>query len=382
MIHLALNGWFWNRPNSGSGQYSRFLVYYLNRLVSDLTITLVCPMSEGYPSAVPPSVAVEMVANGAGHVGKVAFEQHQFPRVCGQIGATIAHVPYWGSPLRSPVPVVVTVHDLTTELVPHYRQGVKARGYNALVAAAARGAAHVITDSLASKEDVMATLGISAETITPIYLAVDHHKYNPTDNLLLDMAVKQQYDLDDYVLYLGGYEIHKNVTTLLHAWTYVNKALGDDYPLLLAGKKPTTVSDRFPDYDALIKDLDLESSIRWIGYVEEDHKPILYREAISFVFPSSAEGFGLPPLEAMACGTPVVTTNAKSLPEVVGDAAFTVAPDAEREMAGAIIATVVQDNLNAELSAKGIAQAKKFNWEKTAHETLLVYDRVLRSTAI
>ena len=378
-MHLALSGWFWNRPNSGSGQYTRFLTYYLNRLVSDLTITLICPMSEGLPDEVPPSVNVEMVRNRPDHVGKVIFEQHQFPRACGQVGATIAHVPYWGSPLRSPIPVVVTVHDLTTELVRAYRKGAKQRGYNALVAAAARGAAHVITDSVASKNDVVARLGISAEKITPIYLAVDHSKYNTDDNLLLDMAVKQQYDLDDYILYLGGYEIHKNVTTLLHAWTYVARALGEFYPLLLAGKKPTVVSEHFPDYDALIKELELEDYVRWIGYVEEEHKPILYREAISFVFPSSAEGFGLPPLEAMACGTPVITTTAKSLPEVVGDAAFTVEPDAVREMAGAIIATVVQENLNTELRAKGLAQAKKFSWEKTAHETLLVYDKILNS---
>ena len=379
-MHLAINGWFWNRPNSGSGQYTRFLTWYLNRLVSDLDITLICPTTEGEPDSVPPSVTVRMVENRPGHVGKVLFEQNQFPKVCGEVNADIAHVPYWGSPMSSPCPVVVTVHDMTTELVREYRKGIKARAYNALVAAAARGAAHVITDSLASKEDVVEHLGISAENVTSIYLAVDHEKYNTEENLLLDMAVKQQYGLDDfYTLYLGGYEIHKNIPTLLRAWAYVAKALGEDYPLLLAGKKPDKVNERYPDYDALIEELELGDYVRWIGYIDEDHKPILYREAMTFVFPSSAEGFGLPPLEAMACGTPVVTTNAKSLPEVVGDAGFTVDPESEREMAGAIIATLVQDNLNAELRAKGLEQVKKFTWEKTAHETLLVYDRVVQN---
>ena len=378
-MHLALNGWFWNRPNSGSGQYTRYLTYYLNRLVSDLDISLICPTSEGKPQDVPPSVRVEMVQNRTGHVGKVLFEQKLFPKTCGTIGATIAHVPYWGSPLSSPIPVVVTVHDLTTELVREYRRGLKARAYNALVAASARGAAHIITDSLASKQDVIELLGVSAEKITPIYLAVDHSKYNTDTNTILDMAVKQQYGLDDfYTLYLGGYEIHKNIVTLLEAWAYVSTALGDDYPLLLAGKKPSKISERFPDYDAIIEQLDLGDSVRWIGYVEEEHKPTVYREAMAFVFPSSAEGFGLPPLEAMACGTPVVTTNAKSLPEVVGDAGFTVAPDNARRMAGALIAAIDNDTLNAELRSKGLAQAQKFKWETTAHETLLVYDRVLR----
>ena len=195
------------------------------------------------------------------------------------------------------------------------------------------------------------------------------------------MAIRQQYDLpDEYVLYLGGYEIHKNVSTLLRAYTYVSKALGKDYPLLLAGKKPEKVSDRFPDYQALIDKLELGEYVRWLGFIERDHKAFIYREAETFVFPSKAEGFGLPPLEAMACGTPVVTTNATSLPEVVGDAAFAVDPDDERAMAGAIIATIVQENLAAELKQKGLARVQEFKWENTAHETLLIYDQVLQES--
>ncbi len=376
-MHLAINGWFWNKPNTGSGQYTRNLVYYLNRLVSDLEITIIAPMSEGEPADVPPSVNVERVQNRPSQVGKVLFEQQQFPSAVQRAGATVAHVPYWGSPLSCAVPVVVTIHDLTTELVREYRQGVKARLYNSLVVASAKAAAHVITDSDASKRDVVEHLGISADKITTIYLGVEHETFNPTENMLLDMAVKQQYDLPDfYVLYLGGYEIHKNVSTLLAAYQYVNKAVGDDYPLLLAGKKPTKITDRFPDYEKLIHEYELQDAVRWLGFVEAEHKALLYREAMTFVFPSRAEGFGLPPLEAMAVGTPVVTTNAKSLPEVVGDAAFAVEPDDVRGMGGAIIATLVQDNLRAEMKAAGLEQAQKFKWENTATETLLIYDKI------
>ncbi|MFN2207704.1 MAG: glycosyltransferase, partial [Candidatus Promineifilaceae bacterium] len=105
----------------------------------------------------------------------------------------------------------------------------------------------------------------------------------------------------------------------------------------------------------------------------------LYRNAEAFVFPSRFEGFGLGPLEAMACGTPVITTNSTSLPEVVGSAAFTVDADDGREMAGAIIASVIEDNLRADLRQKGLEQAARFSWEKTATETALVYDQVLRT---
>jgi glycosyltransferase involved in cell wall biosynthesis len=253
------------------------------------------------------------------------------------------------------------------------------RLYNALVSAAARGANHIITDSFSSKLDVIDVLGIAEDDITAIYLGIGN-EFSAESNFLLDMALAQKYALpEEFVLYLGGYELHKNVITLLSAYRYVVQAVGGDYPLLLAGRKPDKVTPLFPDYDATIAQLDLTDQVRWIGYIDEADKAALYRHANTFVFPSRAEGFGFPPLEAMACGTPVVTTDAGSLPEIVGEAAFTVDPDDERDMAGAIIATLVQDNLAADLRAKGLAQAKRFTWETTTHETLLVYDALLRS---
>ena len=378
-MHVAINAAFWNQPNTGSGQYTRQLVYHLNRMVSDLTITLVYPQVAGQPEPedVPPSVNVKRVPVRAGNLGKVWFEQRLFPKACREVGATVAHVPYWGGPLQSPVPLVVTVHDLTTLLVPEYRRPFRTRLYNALVSASARGATRIITDSDASKQDIIEHLHIPADKIERIYLAAAA-QFSPQDSGLLEMAVLRKYDLPDfYVLYLGGYELHKNVTTLLLAWTYVGQALGEDYPLILAGKKPAQTNEIYPDYDSYIEQLGIAEYVRWIGYVEEEDKPVLYRNAETFVFPSRREGFGLGVLEALASGTPVVTTNASSLPEVLGDAGFAVDPDDDRGMAGAIISTVIQDNLRAELKQNAAQQAAVFSWEKTATETLLVYDEAV-----
>ncbi len=375
-MHVAINAAFWNQPNTGSGQYTRQLVYHLNRLVSDLQITLIYPQVAGAPKPenVPPSVNVKRVPVRPGNLGKVWFEQRLFPQACREVGATVAHVPYWGGPLQSPVPLVVTVHDLTTMLVPEYRRPFRTRLYNALVSASARGATRIITDSDASKQDIIAQLHIPADKIARIYLAAGP-QFSPQDSGLLEMAVLRKYDLPDfYALYLGGYELHKNVTTLLLAWTYVGQALGEDYPLILAGKKPTQVNEIYPDYDTYIQQLGIAEYVRWIGYVDEADKPVLYRNAETFIFPSRREGFGLGVLEALSSGTPVVTTNASSLPEVLGDAGFAVDPDDARGMAGAIISTIIQDNLRAELRQKGEQQAANFSWEKTATETLLVYD--------
>jgi glycosyltransferase involved in cell wall biosynthesis len=378
-MHLAINAFFWNRPDTGSGQYTRQLVYHLNRLVEDLEITLIYPHPAGepVPQNVPPGVKVKTLPLPAGHLGKVYFEQINFPRACRSVGADIAHVPYWGSPLQSPVPLVVTVHDVTTLIVREYRRGFFARLYNAFVSASAKAADHIITDSQASKKDIANHLAIPEQMMTVIYLAASP-AYKPEQELLVDMAILKKYDLPDfYVLYLGGFEIHKNLTTLLMAYTYVAQALGQDYPLVLAGRRPQKSSNRFPDYDGLIHQLDLEDYVHWAGYIDEEDKPAVYRAANSFAFLSRHEGFGLPPLEAMSCGVPVVASNCSSLPEVIGDAGFTLDPDDERQIAGSIIATILQEDLAADLKQKGLAQAANFSWEKTATETLLVYDRII-----
>jgi glycosyltransferase involved in cell wall biosynthesis len=360
-MHVALNAYFWNQPFVGSGQYLRQLVYHLNRLVADVALTLVYPSTavDDIPTAVPPSVNVHLVPTRPGHLGKILFEQRGFPQACAHLGVDLAHVPYWAAPLSSPVPVILTIHDLIPLIIPEYQHSLGSRLYNGLVSASARGASHIITDSITSQEDVTRYLGIPPERISPIYLGVGR-EYSPDDNFLLDMAIRQKYGLpDDYILYLGGFTTHKNVTTLLRAYPYIQKGLGTAYPLLLAGKKPEKVSPQFPDYSAFIRELGLEEQVRWLGFVDEADKPVLYRSASCFVFPSRYEGFGLPPLEAMACHTPVIATTAPGVAEIVGEAAMAVPPEDERALAGAIIATLIQENLAAELRAKGAVRAQE-----------------------
>jgi glycosyltransferase involved in cell wall biosynthesis len=348
-------------------------------MVSDLEITLVFPKIKGEtgPEDVPPDVNVVAMPVRPGHLGKVTFEQRAFPRACRDAGATIAHVPYWGSPLQSPVPTVVTVHDVTTLLVREYRRGLGARLYTALVSAGARAADRVITDSEASKADIVKYLGIAPEEVTAIHLAAGP-EYTPEANFLVETATREKYSLpESYVLYLGGYEIHKNVETLLEAYTYVTQALGQEHPLVLAGKKPSRASSRFPNYDAIIDQLGLAESVIWAGYIDEADKPAVYRGASTFVFLSRNEGFGLPPLEAMACGVPVVSSNTSSLPEVIGEAGFGLDPDDARQIGGSIIATIVQEELAAELKEKGLRRAAEFSWKRTATETLMIYNRLI-----
>lgn len=377
-MHVAINAWFWDRPDTGSGQYVRRLVAALGEAAPHLRVTLVAPRGVAVE---PPGASVSVVEaplRGRGHWGKLRFEQQSFPRIAGEIGADIAHVPYWGAPLRSPAPIVVTIHDLIPLVLPEYRGGVLGRLYTSLVATTARGAAAVITDSEASQADILARLELPAERVHAIPLAAGE-AYHPRPGQPAHAAVREKYGLPpEFVLYLGGYDVRKNVHTLLKAYTYVRDGLGDAYPLVLAGRLPQGSSARFTDVERLISAMSLGDAVRTIGWVDDGDAPALYRMAACFAFPSRYEGFGLPVLEAMSCGTPVVAADAASLLEIVGDAGFLVPPDDARQMAGAILATLNQGEVAAQMRERGLQRAGQFSWARTAEQTLRVYERAAR----
>ncbi len=374
-MHIAINGWFWDQPWTGSGQYTRNLLHWLPQLDTDLDLTLVVPDHITRLENLPPKVSI---AHGKmrfkGHLGKIWFEQRGYPAVVRQVGADIAHIPYWGPPLSTkPARLVCSVLDIIPLALREYRGGVGTKLYTSLVSAGAKGAAHILTLSEDSKQDIIEHLDIPTEKITVTYLAVDD-RFHPTLGQEHDETVRQKYDLpEEFALYLGSYDIRKNVHNLLLAWTYAGPSLGEDVPLVLAGRTPKAWKPpRFPDLHQYAKDLDIERYVIWLGEIDEKDKPSLYRLAKVFVFPSRYEGFGLPVLEAMACGTPVVAGEASSIPEVTGEAAYLVDPNDARAMGGAILAMLIQDDLHAHLSNAGRGQVTNFSWRKTAQRTLEV----------
>jgi glycosyltransferase involved in cell wall biosynthesis len=335
----------------------------------------------GIPESQIPGLQLESWPTGSRYwrtsSGKVFFEQMAFPRICRRWGADVAHVPYWGSPLGSTVRTVVTVHDLIPLLLPAYRGGALVRLYTRLVAASARRASAVLTDSLASKRDIEGHLHLPAERVHCIYLATDEHlSPKPTPE---DEAIRAQYGLPHrYVLYLAGHDVRKNVAGLVEAFAAVAQA-DDDVTLVVGGRLPEEDAPPFYDPRPLVAALDISADVHFIGWVDEAHKPALYRGAACAVFPSRYEGFGLPVLEALACGTPLVTSSTSSLPELVGNAGFTIDPDDVDGLAGAILACLVDEPLAAELRCRGPRQAARFTWTETARETLAVYQEVAAS---
>ncbi len=376
-MHIAFNGWFWDRPNTGSGQYIRYLLQNLRRVAPDLQMTMVMPPHNPAPTDLPPNVNIIPTRGDSGNLGKVLFEQRSYPQAVKKSGADIAHVPYWGPPLSSPAKLVTSILDVIPVALPEYSNGFRARLYTSLVSAASRGNAHTITISNAAKADIVKYLGLPEDSITTTYLAADE-AYHPRMGAERDAAVRAKYDLpDQFVLYMGGFDIRKQVNELLLAYTYVGQAEGDNIPLVIAGREPEWGSPMFPDLRKYAEELKITDYVRWIGYVDEADKPSLYRLADVFVYPSVYEGFGLPVLEAMASGTPVVANEVSSIPEVTGDAAFLVGEGNARAMGGAIIAILLQQSFRESMINQGLARATNFSWRKTAKETLAVYEKVM-----
>jgi glycosyltransferase involved in cell wall biosynthesis len=230
----------------------------------------------------------------------------------------------------------------------------------------------IIADSQNTKNDCIKYLGIPEEKIKVIYLAPDSI-YQPINNKQeIREQVCKKYNIEfPFILYTGTLEKRKNIPILIKAF-YKLKKMGISHKLLIVGKKGWKYDDIFKT----IKTLNLQKDIMFTGYVPKEDLVKFYNLADLFVYPSLYEGFGLPPLEAMACGCPVITSNTSSLPEVVKDAGIMFNPYCVDELVKIMYEVLIDESLRIELSRKGLERAKLFNWRKTAEETWKVYEGV------
>jgi glycosyltransferase involved in cell wall biosynthesis len=372
-MRIVVNGWFFiHNSHTGTGQYLRALLDWLPQVNPKADYYLVTPGQLASPTALPAGWRLYPVAGGAADLHKLYFEQVLFPWACRRLRADVIHIPYWAPPLAfTSAPVVVTIHDLIPRLLPPYRGRVLTRAYTALVSAATPRTRLILADSEASRLDILRLFRLPEERVRRVYLAADQ-RYRATGDPAADLASRQKYGLPEkYVLYLGGFDVRKNVPALLEAWA--TSALARHAGLVLGGSVPAPDGRLFADYAGLTARLGLTDAVKFIGPVDEADKPALYRGAAVFVYPSRYEGFGLPPLEAMACGTPVVTTNGGSLPEVVGEAGLVVPPDDTRALGQALLACLTEPAMARGLRERGLLQARQFSWENMARETAAAY---------
>lgn len=282
----------------------------------------------------------------------------------------VLHVQFTAPPF-SPCPVVVSIHDLSFEHLPQTFKWRSRKQLRITVRRTARQASQVIALSEYARNDIVNTYQVSPEKISVIPLSAGD-SFRPIRNEEELQRVRQTYGIKgEYMLSVGAIQPRKNLSRLVAAYSRLRHAKPEvKLPkLVLAGKCAWLYDETL----RAIKELELSDAVIVTGYVPERDLPALYSGALCFIYPSYFEGFGLPPLEAMQCGVPVIVGDRTSLPEVVGDAGILVDPFDVDALAAAIEKVISDSNLRTELSLQGLARAKLFNWQETARQTLAVY---------
>jgi glycosyltransferase involved in cell wall biosynthesis len=313
-MHIAVNGWFVGQSTTGSGQYIDHLLARLPALAPDVRWTLLLPPSAATApsSGAWPGLEVQPIRlpRWPENLAKLWWEQWLLPRAAHRIQADLLWMPYWAAPYWQPLPVVVTVHDLIPALLPAYRGGVLQRLYTALVSATTHRAAGVITVSQASAQDILHHLRLPQARVHVVHSGPNQESLQRPDAATL-RAVRHKFALPEhFFLYLGGFDVRKNVGATVRAYArYLARGGDQDIHLVIAGKLPDADTAFTPDPRRLVSELGLTDQIHFCGWVDEIEKAALYTLATAYLFPSRYEGFGMPVLEAMQAGAPVITSD-------------------------------------------------------------------------
>jgi len=303
---------------------------------------------------------------------RVAWEQLVQPWAVYRAGVQLLHAPAFVSPLVAVVPAVITVHDLSFLRFPERFRPSNRLYLSAMTRLSCRRARRVIAVSQATADEIVRLLGVPAGRVDVVPNGVHHTRFRPLPPSQVEAFRREKHLPERFVLYLGTLEPRKNLVALIEAFARL-RAVRPRPVLVMAGGKGWYYQEIFKR----VEELDLVDAVHFTGYVPDDEVPLWYNAATAFVYPSLYEGFGLPLLEAMACGTPVIGSAASCIPEVVGDAGSLVAPDDVAGLADSLERLLSDADLRTELSRRGQAKASGYTWEASARATVASYRRAL-----
>ena len=359
----------------GIGTYIRNLLRHLARIDHDTEFVLLCTEADlGVAAQLGPNFRSVLEPSPNYSIR----EQIHVPWVLRRERPDLFHAPHYVLPAAIHCHSVVTIHDCIHLMFPQYLPNRMAYAYaRAQMWTAAHRSDCILTVSDASKRDILHLFNIPPEKIVVVYNAIDaHFSITPPPDAVA--RVRERYQLDHrFVLYVGNIKPHKNLVRLIEAFNELRTGDLEDVKLLIIGDELS----KYPNLRRLVHRHQLHQHVRFLGFVPDATLAVLYRLAALFVFPSLYEGFGLPPLEAMASGTPVVTSNVSSLPEVVGDAALLIDPMDASAIADAMARVLNQPGLRAELVQRGFDRVKQFSWERSVARVRQVYAELVRTPA-
>ncbi|MBD2526610.1 glycosyltransferase family 1 protein [Nostoc sp. FACHB-133] len=355
-MSLLINLSFILTKPTGTTTYAFNLLPHLKSLQPTLLTSQYFPNYNSYQT--PANQTSEQGIKG--HLRRLRWTQFKLPKIYNNLKSSLLFSPLPEAPLYTNCRFIITSFDMIplrfpkrfSPLIPYHRY------YTPQVL---KQAQHIICISQTTAQDITNFYGIPANKITPIPLAYDHTHFRP-----LNLPTR------NYFLYIGRQEPYKNIQRLIAAFAALPNS--KEYELWLVGP---TDSRYTPTLKAQVAELCITNQVKFLDYVPYSELPKIVNEAIALVFPSLWEGFGLPVLEAMACGTPVITSNLSSLPEVAGDAAILIDPYKTGEITEAMQAIATNLGLRSHLSSQGITHSQQFSWEKTGKATVEVLSRYI-----
>jgi glycosyltransferase involved in cell wall biosynthesis len=353
LVNLAI---LFDQP-TGIATYAKNLINHWN-----LQATLLSPVK--FPGFNHYQIADNMTpAQGSkGHLRRLLWTQFQLPKIYQQLQADLIYSPIPEAPLYSKSRYLVMCHDLIPLRFPRLTSPLT-NYFRYVVPQVLRQAEHIVCNSQATATDLVDYYGIEADKITPILLGYDRLNFYPR---------KQASNPDTpYFLYLGRPDPYKNLAGLITAFAQIPH---QDYHLAIAGSNDPRFT---PQLQQQAQALGIAHRVKWLNYLSYQELPTVISNAVALVFPTFWEGFGLPVLEAMACGTPVITSNLASLPEITGNAAILINPYRTAEIAGAMMDLITDQKMRSQLSQLSLQQAEKFSWAKTGAETQAVLQQFL-----
>jgi glycosyltransferase involved in cell wall biosynthesis len=354
----------------GIGTYIRNLLRHLARIDHHTEYVLLCGEADlGVAAQLGPNFRAVLEPSPNYSIR----EQIHVPWVLRRERPDLYHAPHYVLPAAVNCNSVVTIHDCIHLMFPQYLPNRMAYAYaRAQMWTAAHRSDCILTVSDASKRDILHLFNIPPEKIVVVYNAIDAH-FSVTPPLDAVARVRERYQLDQrFVLYVGNIKPHKNLVRLIEAFSELRAGDLEDIKLLIIGDEIS----KLPALRHAVHRHKLHKHVRFLGYVPDDQLAVLYRLAAVFIFPSLYEGFGLPPLEAMASGTPVVVSNVSSLPEVVGDAAVLVDPHDIDSIVDGLRSVLTNPARAEDMRRKGLERAREFSWERSVARTLEVYRRI------
>jgi len=356
---------------TGVGNYTRQLLTHMLAVAGEHDFLLMANHQDAVQDVAPSARARPLIRD---FPSRMLWMQTVLP---GQLRAAkpdLCHYPNSIAPLHSPCRYVVTIHDMTLSLLPQYHPWRKRLIVRPLIPLIARRATRIITDSEHARADIVRLLRVPPERVVVVPLAAAAI-FRPA-SADEQARVRARYQLDQpYLLYVGTLEPRKNLVRLIRAWHTLWRRGIIPHQLVLVGGRGWQDAEIY----ATIAQLNCGNALRLAGYVPTADLPALYSAADAFAFPSLSEGFGLPVIEAMACGTPVLISTAPALRELAGAAALAIDPRDERALTDTLELLLTDAALRADLRTRGLLRAAAFSWDRAARSTLEVYQEAITS---